>query len=654
MATIPDTFKMALQHLKAGEWTAAEERCRQILACDPRHTDALYLLGGIALQRGQNAGAIEYISKAIALNGSVAEFHNDLGVAYRASGQFDQAVAQYRQALALKPAYTEAHYNLGQALLDQGQMEAAAACFRHAVALRPGFAEAFNLLGSTLSILGNTEEAVASYRQGLALKPAFAEAFYNLGNALMSLGRLEEAAASYQQALAIKPDLAEALLNLGNIRQAQGFVEEASMSHQRALMCRPYDAALHANVLFSMSYNATTPDLIAREYKKWSDRHVRSFAVRSGAHANDRNPERRLRVGYVSADFCGHPVTCFIEPLLAGHDRARMEVFAYSNTSRADATTKRLRAVFDVWRNIDCLSDEAVADLVRRDGIDTLVDLSGFTAGNRLLVFARKSSPVQVTYLGSLTTTALSAIDYRLTDRFLTPAVTQEWFSEELIRLPGCFACYRPPADAPAVAMLPMDTCGYATFGSFNNLKKVTADVIVLWSRILQNVPGSRLVLKDATLADACQRSLFLKSFTDRGIDKERIELLPRTPMPTFLADYGRIDIGLDPFPYNGCTTTCEALWMGVPVVTLAGVMSYSRFGVSLLSNLGLDGLIATDPESYVAKAVELANDRNRLAALRSGLRQRMAASTICDSKAFARVVESAYRMMWKRWCQST
>ena len=382
--------------------------------------------------------------------------------------------------------------------------------------------------------------------------------------------------------------------------------------------------------------------------------HARPLAKQVRAYENTRDSERRLRVGYVSADFFTHPAAYFFEPLLAAHDRTNLEIFCYSAGARSDETTNRLREIAGAWRSIVGMNDETVARIIEADAIDILVDLSGHTAGNRLLVFARKPAPVQATYLGSLTTTGLTAIDYKLTDRFLTPDGTAERFSEELVRLPHCFVCYQPPHGAPPVAALPSSKGGRVTFGSFNNLTKVMPEVVALWSRILRALPETKIILKDRTLADPAQCARYLGLFAENGVEAGRVELLPRTTMADYLAVYDRVDIAFDPFPYNGCTTTCDALWMGVPVITLAGAMSYSRFGVSLLSNLGLDELIAATPDKYVEKAVALANDRKRLMVLRSELRSRMAASPLCDAKAFAKGIEEAYRRMWRRWCKSS
>lgn len=616
--TIPEAFKLALQHHQAGRLQEAEALYRQVLAHEPAFADAYY----------------------------------NLGIVLKCQGRLEEAVECYRQAVTFKPDFPEAYNNLGNALRDQGRLEDAVASFRLALALKPDFPEALTNLGNGLRDQDNLVEAIASYRRALALKPDLPEAHMNLGNALKDQGDLEGAVASYRRTLALRPDHAQVYSNLAVALRAQGKVQEALASYRRALAIRPDDAQIHSNLLFDTCYITADAGALADAYRQWNELHARVVARHVRSPGKDRNPDRRLRVGYLSADFWGHATSFFVEPLLSAHDRTQVEVFCYSNGARVDATTQRFQEIADVWRNIVGLTDESVAERIAADGIDILVDLSGHTAGNRLLVFARKPAPVQVTYLGSLTTTGLTAMDYRLTDRFLSPANSPEWSSETLICLPACFACYRPPSDAPADTPLPALTTGFVTFGSFNNIAKATPAVISLWSDILRQVPRSRFILKDKTFADGAQRARYMDQFWANSIESDRIELLPRSPLQEYLTAYGRVDIALDTFPYSGCTTTCEALWMGVPVVTLAGEVSYGRFGVSLLSNLGLEELIAETLETYVAKAVGLAGRLESLARLRSELRPRMAASPLCDAKSLAQAIEEAYRDMWRRWCR--
>jgi predicted O-linked N-acetylglucosamine transferase (SPINDLY family) len=608
---------------------------------------------GVALQaQGQLEEAMVHYRQALLIDPKHIEAHNNLGLALQCSGKLEEAIEQYRRVLTLRPDYAEANFNLGNTLANQGRLDQAIDHYRQALSLKPSHAETHNNLGNALQAHGSLEEAIGHYQQALTLKPEYAEAHNNLASALKDLGKLEEAIARIHQALALKPAFPEAYSNLGIVLRDQGQPERAVACFRQALVLKPNLPEVHSNLIFAMTYHqGYAPEEIGRAHQNWDERQARPLASQLKPHTNERNSNRRLRVGYVSGDFVSHSVSYFFEPLLAAHDRAQVEVFCYSNGVCVDPVTVRLRHLAHAWRQITAMGDDAVAELIRADRIDILVDLSGHTAGNRLMVFARKPAPVQVTYLGYATTTGLSAMDYRLTDWFLSPPDSPEWSSEELIRLEPSCHCYRPPADAPPVAPLPAITIGHVTFGSFNSLAKLTTPVIGVWAQILHALPQACLILKDRTLADSAQRQRYLDLFEQHGIGGNRITLLPRAPIHgDHLAVYGHIDLGLDPFPYNGCTSTCESLWMGVPVITLAGVMSYSRYGLSLLSTLGLDDLVTTTPEAYVAKAVELATQPNVLARLRATLRSRMAASPLCDNITFARNVDRAYRLMWHRW----
>jgi predicted O-linked N-acetylglucosamine transferase (SPINDLY family) len=369
-------------------------------------------------------------------------------------------------------------------------------------------------------------------------------------------------------------------------------------------------------------------------------------------HSNDRSRERRLRIGYVSSDFRQHSVGYFIEPVLAHHNHDRFEIFCYSNDIKEDEVTGRLQSYADHWRRLIGLSDEQAANQIRADRIDILIDLSGHTRGNRLLVFARKPVPVQVTWLGYPTTTGLSTMDYRLTDGFADPVgMTEHFHSEQLVRLPECFSCYQPP-EAPEVSGLPAREKDYVTFGSFNNLAKINREVMAVWARILQAVPGSHLTLKNTGLGAGTVQQRVRETFMGLGVAPERLALLGNDPSSrAHLERYWNIDIGLDPFPYNGATTTCDALWMGVPLVALAGKTHAGRVGVSQLSNLELTELIGNTTEEYVAIATRLARDLERLSQLRAGLRARLAASPLTEAPRFTKNLEQAYLAMWKDWC---
>ncbi len=368
----------------------------------------------------------------------------------------------------------------------------------------------------------------------------------------------------------------------------------------------------------------------------------------------DFNPDRPLNIGFVSGDFRSHSVSFFLLPLFDAHDRERLRFFCYSNSRREDDISRRLQQPVYAWRNIASRNDADTAELIRSDDIDILIDLSGHTSGHRLELFCLKPAPIQATWLGYPDTTGLGSMDYRISDAVCDPPGESDAYNvEELVRLPGGFLCYRPPDAAPAVAAAPVNNNGHVTFGSFNNLAKVGRDVVAVWAAILKRTPGSRLLIKSHSLAAAKVRRHYLEMFADVGIEAERLTLLSRTPdAAAHLAKYHAVDIGLDPFPYNGATTTCEAIWMGVPVVVLGGNRhAATRYGALLLTQVGIEELIADDIDEYVDKAVALACDRNRLDQLRSGLRQMMQNSPLCDGNRIALEMEAALYEMWRRRC---
>ncbi len=653
MPTIPEALQTALQHHQAGRLREAEAIYRQILQIEPDQPDALHLLGVIAHHMGRHQIAVEQIRKAIALNPNVAEFHNNLGEAYRALGMNHEAVEGYRRALALKPGFAEAHYNLGIQLSDQGLIEDAITSYRNALVCNPQYAEAHNNLGNALLGQGQEEEAVACYRRALDIKPDYAAAHNNLGNACKAQGRLEEAIECYQRALALTSDYAEAHVNLGNALCEQGSIEEALACYRRALTIKPHFAEAHSNLLLALHYHPVEdPALLFDLHREWNDKYAKSLAAMIAPHPNRCGTDRPLRIGYVSADFRRHPVGYFLKPVLAAHDRSRFELFCYSMVGKEDDFTAEIQASAGTWRNITGMSDENVAATIRNDGIDILVDLSGHTAGNRLLVFAGKPAPIQVAWIGYVDTTGLDTMDYLLADDFVSPPEGAQSFTEQLVKLPGSYLCYEPPKYAPPVSSLPALLSGHLTFGCFNNLSKVSGEVVVLWSRILRELPGSRLVLKTKSLNDQHAQERYRQLFLAQGIQPGRVDLLGSSPHVELLNHYGRIDMALDPFPYTGGLSTCEALWMGVPVITLVGSTFLSRIGGSLLTHAGLTEAVTCSPAQYVERAVKLGKDLEHLSRMRLGLRARVAAS-LCDAETFVHNLERAYQAMWRRWCES-
>jgi len=609
-------------------------------------------LANVLRESGQIDQAIAACSQAIALNSNYAEAYGNLANALRDKGQLEEAVAAYRRAVALNPDLAAAHSNLGNALREMGQLDQAIGEYRRAIVLKPDYAQAYNNLANALRDKGQLDEAIVVARQAIAIKPDYADAYINLGTALGDNGQLEDAIAAYHQAIVLKPDLPEAYNNLGNALKDKGQLEQAIAAFRQAMALRPYYCEAHSNLIVAIHYlPGYDARKIAQENNSWNCQFAQPLRQFIQLHANDRDLNRRLRIGYVSPDLRDHPVGRFLLPLVAHHDKGQVELFAYAQVPVQDARTQQLRSHVDVWRNIVGLSDAQAADLVRRDQIDILVDLAMHTAHNRLLVFARKPAPVQVTYLAYCSTTGLQTIDYRLSDPYIdSPGGDESIYSERTIRLAETYWCYQLGVLLSPISPLPALKQGLVTFGSLNNFCKVSESTLTAWAKLLCAVPRSQLLLH-AREGDHRQR--VLDRLERDGIEPKRVRFAGVVPIRNYFELYQQIDIALDPFPYGGGTTTCDALWMGVPVVSLAGKTAVGRGGLSILGNLGLPELVVDSEQAYVRVASDLANDPGRLSNLRQTLRQRMERSPLMDAPRFARNIEAAYRQMWRTWCQT-
>ncbi len=626
------------------------------LAIKPDYADAHSNLGAVLQELGRLEEAVASYHKALAIKPDYADAHNNLGDVLKRMGRLEEAVASYHKALAIKPDYAEAHVNLGNVLADLGRLDDALASYRRALAIKPGYASAHNNLGTVLQELGRLEEAVASYHKALAIKPDYADAHNNLGDVLQKQGRLEEAVAACYKALAIKPDYAEAHVNLGNVLTSLGRFEEAVASYRKALAIKPDHVIAHSNLLFSLQCDPKQDrTVIFEEHKRWNARHAAQLTAAAGPHANDPNPDRRLRIGLVSGGFRCHPVGFFLTSVLEMCDKSAVEMFAYSGNPHSDFLTERIRAAVDTWRFIGGMADEAVAATIRADAIDILIDLAGHGSDHRLLVFARKPAPVQAKWVGGQwNTTGMEAIDYFITDAVETPPGDEAWFVEQILRLPDVYTCYTPPDYSPGVVPLPALDRGYVTFGCYNNLIKINPGVVKVWSELMRRVADSRLILKTKQLGDEVVRKRFHAMFEENGIAVDRVDLLGPSNHAELLAMYNGIDIALDPFPFSGCMTTCEALWMGVPVVTIPGETFAERHSASFLTAVGLTDWVVETPHAYVTLLERWCNDLEKLADLREGLRARVQASPLCDYRTFARNLEDAYRDIWRKWCKTS
>jgi protein O-GlcNAc transferase len=670
----------------AGRLPEAAKALEQAVAAEPGYADAWNNLGLVRRAMGDFAAARGALERAIRLKPDFAPAFNALGVVLEALKDRAAALAAFEKALAIKPDYPEALTNFGLALLNHGDAAASLAPLQRAAHLAPAMAEAWlnlglaqrgcgvldsaipslkrsvelnpelaggwNALGVVHATLGNHSAARDAFAHAVRLMPGSAEFHSNYALSLHKSGKDEQALHVLENALALDPGHAEALFNRGVVRQHSGDFAGALADWRATLQSDPAHRVARSNLIFALQYERemTGPALLAEA--RAFERYHGGPADRYRSWENARDPARRLRIGYVSPDFREHSVAQYVEPLLNAHDRAAVEVFAYAELKRRDAVTERLARLVPHWRGTTGVPDEEVARQIRKDGIDILVDLAGHTGDNRLGVFALKPAPVQITWLGFPGTTGLSAIDYRFTDELADPPGTEAHSSERLLRLPHGFHCWRPPADAPEVELR---TDGRApVFGSFNNVQKLGVDTIAVWAELLRRVPEAQLRLKSSWLSRNRVFESIRAAFGSHGINTDRIQTMGWIPSASsHLAAYREIDVALDPFPYNGTTTTIEALWMGVPVVTLAGERHAGRVGLSLLTHMGVPELVAETQSAYVEAAAQLIRDSVRLARYRGSLRSRIGASRLLDSGRFAQDLEAAYRNIWRLWCSS-
>jgi protein O-GlcNAc transferase len=648
----PVTHKnMGAVLMRLGRLPEAEASLRRALELKPDFDEAHHHLGNVLRDLGRLSEAEASYRRALTLKPDYPEAHGNLGATLHALGRLSEAEASYRRALELKPDYHDAHNNLAMALWARGRLQEAKASCRRALEFKPDYHEAHNNLGALLKELGRLQEAEASCRRALALKPDYHEAYNNLGNVLRNLGRLPEAEASYRRALTLKPDFHEAHSNLGTALHDLGRLSEAEASYRRALELRPDYQEASNSLLFCLSHSKDVDaQALFAEYCRFGEvfeAPLRAFWPR---HANSRDPERSLRIGFVSGDLREHPVAYFIEPVLAQlANHPHLLLHAYYNHAWEDDVSRRLRRYLPHWHPVAGQSDAALAETIRKDGIDILVDLSGHTGEHRLLTFARKPAPVQASWIGYPGTSGLSAMDYYLTDGFfLPPGQFDAQFTEKLVRLPAS-APYQPPDTAPPLNALPALENGFVTFGSFNRPNKLSPPVIALWAQLMRALPSARMVL--GSMPSDGRNEGLIEWFAREGVAADRLSFYSRRDTEAYLKLYRQVDLCLDTFPFAGLTTTYHALWMGVPTLTLAGQTIAGRSGAGVLGHLGLDAFVAHDAADFVRKAMFWAADLSGLAALRASLRVRFKESLVGQPATVVAGVVHALRMMWQRWC---
>jgi len=674
----PFGLGQALQALQ--RWHEAEQAFEAALRLEPDFPEALNNLGVCRQRNGQTAAAVDVYRRALLARPGDATLMANLGSALREMGQLPEAVEHLRTATTLEPQVVSHAVNLGIALCQQRDFAAAAPILRRAVELDPNDAEAAFNLGIALEGLGRVPEAIERYRHAAASRPNYTDALINLGNALADSGDFSAALSTYDAALRGTPDSVVALHNLACLLRTLGRIEDAEhrlltalridSQHaalhdtlgsvykdagqldraidcfRRSLALDPRRASTHSNLAYSLSFQSLDPQPILDECTRWNERFAAPLQPHRD-HGNDLSEHRRLRIGYVAADFRDHCQSLFTIPLLSQHDHTAFEVYCYSNVKRPDALSRRIAGLADVWRAVRTLDDEALCARIRADRIDILVDLTMHMADGRPLVFARKPAPIQIAWLAYPGTTGISAIDYRFSDPRLDPEGTDSHYSERTLRLADSFWCYDPLTREPTPNPLPALTRGYLTLGCLNNPCKLTDDTLRLWSEVMHRLPDSRLLLM---APPGGHRQHLLQRLTARGIADARVDFTAFRPRADYLGSYHDIDLGLDSFPYNGHTTSLDSLWMGVPVVTRIGRTSVGRAGLSQLHHLDLLDLAADTDAGFIDAAVALGGDLTRLGALRSELRTRLERSPLMDAARFTGHVEASYREVWERY----
>ena len=650
----------ALNHAMAlhrsGRTAEADALYRQLYATFPQAVDLIHLIGLTTFELGRRDEGIAMLQEALRHRPQVAHYHANYGAKLVELRRTAEAIAALERSIELEPGAAGHHYNLGNALFQGGRAEEAVASYRRALSLDPRHDLASLQLGMALQAAGRRDEGIAHYRAVLRERPADYAVATNLGALLQDKCDIDGAIEVFQQALLHEPNNYFALNNIAIMRKERGELAESLRLLLRCAELSPQSAEIRSNIILTMHYDpATTDAVLAAQHQEWNRRFGRVEA-RDARHPNPPEPARKLRLGYVSADFRDHVVGRALLPSLRRHDKAAFEVHCFANNPEQDFTAE-FKAYADRWHNMAGASDQEFAETVRGAGIDILIDLGLHTSDNRLAVFARKPAPIQVSWLGYPESSGLDAMDYRISDRHLEPvgghAVAGA--NEKAWTHPDCWTCFEPPAGYPDPNPSPCSSGQPFTFGCFNNTCKITDEVLAAWGRILLACPGARLRL---LAKPGSHRTNLLERLERAGVEPGRVgfaEYLPASAQLSqgaLLARYHEVDLALDTFPYNGMSTTLDALWMGVPVVTLVGRRNLGRAGLSLLSNVGLDDFAADGVEAYVARAVRAAGDRPGLAAWRAGLRARMRASPLLDAEGFTRKLERGFRDMWVDWCR--
>ncbi|MBF0101300.1 MAG: tetratricopeptide repeat protein [Desulfobacterales bacterium] len=630
--------------------------CYQMaIKMNPKFSEAFFNMANALGDLGLMQEALFCYQQAVHINPEDSVAYYNMGNIYQHNGMLRQAITCYQNTIRLKPSLAEAHFNLANALKDQKQYIDAVLAYQRSLQYKPDYAEAYHNLGIVLSGIGKYNEAVSCFKKAIQLNPKDPDSYFNLANTFKRQDKISEAQFCYQHSILLKSDFAEAYNNLGNVFKDQGDYGNALSSYRQALKCKPDFAMAHSNLLLCLHYiDGINPKEFLDQHLIWANQFTCNPST-PVFYLNKLSPRKRLRIGYVSPDFRLHSVSYFIENILAYHNHDEYEIFGYSNVSIPDNITSKMQLYCDQWNDISVLTDEEAFTQIQYDQIDILIDLAGHTANNRMRLFSMKPAPIQVTYLGYPDTTGLLTMDYRLTDAYTDPeGLTDNYYSETLIRLPKTFLCYKPIEGTLLPSELPYKNLGHITFGSFNDRAKINSKVIETWAEILKSVQNSRLVLKSRLLSDPLSTKQLLRIFEQNGILSTRIIFSGYIdPILKHLEFYNHIDIGLDTFPYNGTTTTCEAIWMGVPVVSLVGQTHVSRVGLSILSNVGLGDMAVYSIKDYIDKAISLSKDIHKIDELRVNLRKMMTSSPLMNAQEFTQSLEEEFHKMWGKYCDN-
>jgi len=673
-----------------GDAEQALDYVQQAVQHAPKDADYQNNLGNLYLQQDSFAEAQQCFQKALKLKPKFATAHLNLGVAFKQQDDLENAAKALRKAVKLSPQYAKAWYTLGTVYLSQKQLPVAYNALKKALNIEPNNADALNAMGGWYKAKGEVQRASDFYQKALKIRPDFAEIYVNLGMLWEQEKQYEDAIQAYQKSLEIEPDAkvafnigfilqdrsmyfkeaetylkqaieldenyAQPYVGLANLKLRQANIQEALEYYRKMQVIDPDYQLGWINYLFAYNYIAETRKTSLPELQHLHENYPAIRFPQKEKQQRCTNAQRRLRIGYVSDDFRDHSVAYFMQTILAQHDATQFEIFCYQCHKETDDMSTHLESLVEHFYDLSKNENKESIKQIRQNKIDILVDLSGYTSENLLSFFSQKLAPLQIEYLGYPNTLGVSFMDYRLVDTHTEPPeYAQQHSSEQLLYLPNSYFCYQPPSIVENLSVSPPPVLknGFITFGSFNNPAKVSDKTIQYWSAILQQVAGSRLLLKSKAFAEADIQQLFTARFTQHGIAAERLMFKDAVEKREHFAVYQEIDIALDTYPYNGATTTCEALWMGVPVLSLSGETHPSRMGLSILSCVGLSDLVSNEPEIFIQKTVDLAQDVSRLQTLHHSIREQMQHSPLMQAAPFTRYLETLYQQVWADYCST-